>query len=165
MAGGETPRFWHPLFTVIDPAYALVVGLYFTVGTIFDVLDANGLAPSTMPSPAYFFQWKNHVTDSILGSAAGVILYTVCIWLLERRSSSRQSKSAVDGASYQHLAAREGDSSAGDVVQEKERVQRSAARWEGIGHAQAAADATEGDAILCYGLGKVLTKPVYSSTF
>lgn len=159
MAGGETTRFWHPLFTVINPAYALAMGLYFIVGTIFDVLDANGLAPSAMPSPAYFFQWKNHVSDSILGSAAGVILYTVCIWLLERRSSSRQSKLAADGALYQHLAAREGDSRASDADQEKDRVQRSAARWEGIGHAQAAADATVGDAILCYGLGKVLTKP------
>lgn len=146
-------RNWHILLTVIDPPYALTSGLHFIARTIDNVMGSNGAAPSEMPPPAYFFEWKNYVVVSMVGSVAAVIIYAVCLWQLETHSLDPETKAGVDGAINQ-VASREGSNSGGDIDQEKERVQTSAARWEGIGHAQGA-DEPEGDAILCYGLGKV----------
>lgn len=146
-------RNWHILLTVIDPPYALTSGLHFIVLTIDKVMTSNGAAPSEMPSPAYFFEWKNYVVVSMIGSVAAVIIYFVCLWQLENHSSDPESKAGADGAITQ-VAPGEGSSSCSDIDHEKERVQASAARWEGIGRVEGS-DEPEGDAILCYGLGKV----------
>jgi len=150
-------RNWHIFLTVIDPPYALTSGLHFIVRTIDKVMVSNGAAPSEMPSPAYFFEWKNYVVVSMIGSVAAVIIYVFCLWQLETHSLDPETKAGADGAINQ-VAPREGSSSRSDIEQEKERVLTSAARWEGMGRAQGA-DEPEGDAILCYGLGKVLGKP------
>jgi hypothetical protein len=152
-AGNLKYNSWHILFTVIDPPYALTSGLHFIVSTIDNVMSSNGAAPSEMPSPTYFFEWKNYVVVSIVGSVAAMIIYVVCLWQLETHSLGPETKSGADGAGN-HVVPREGSSNSSDIDQEKERVQSSASRWEGMRTADAA-DEPEGDSILCYGLGKV----------
>jgi hypothetical protein len=152
-AGNLKYNSWHILFTVIDPPYALTSGLHFIVSTIDNVMSSNGAAPSEMPSPTYFFEWKNYVVVRIVGSVAAMIIYVVCLWQLDTHSLGPETKSGADGAGN-HVVPREGSSNSSDIDQEKERVQSSASRWEGMRTADAA-DEPEGDSILCYGLGKV----------
>lgn len=151
-AGKLKYHSWHILFTVIDPPYALTSGLHFIVLTIDNVMSSNGAAPSEMPSPIYFFEWKNFVVVSIVGSVAAMIIYVVCVWQLETYSLGPETKTEADGVGNQ--GTREGSSTSSDIDQEKERVQSSASRWEGMRIVDGA-DEPEGDSILCYSLGKV----------
>ncbi|KAG0581666.1 hypothetical protein KC19_4G270200 [Ceratodon purpureus] len=143
---------WHILLTVIDPPYALTSGLHFIVRTIDNVMSSNGAAPSEMPSPTYFFEWKNYVVLSILGSVAGMIIHVIFLWRLETHSLDPATRTGADGAGNQVIP-REGSSNNSDIDQEKERVQSSASRWEGMRIVDGP-DEPEVDSILCYNLGK-----------
>ena len=127
LAGYLKYHSWHILFTVVDPLYALTSGLHVIVLTINNVMSSNGAAPSELPPPTYFFEWKNYVVVSIVGSVAAMIINVVCLWQLETHSLDPETKSGADGAGNQVIP-QEGSSSSIDIDQEKERVQSSASR-------------------------------------
>lgn len=147
----------HAVLCCLDPPYALLAGLHFLAAYTSPVPPNPFLDPEVVGSDSavveYFASHKEAypVLVAILGLAASALGLLLRLWQLqrEREASSGLESGAGDLAAMMGPQTEDGDD---EVLNERDRVQHSAAAWDAQSSSVGAA---EGDLILCSSLGKV----------